>query len=92
MNKRRMFQSSIALLSALVVVGAAWANATPSIDWYVMGSGGDHAEAGSYALQGTIGQPVVGSTTGWGVQLCSGFWCWGGSAYKTYLPLVIRNA
>ena len=90
MNKRRRLVSSILLLSVLVV-SAAWANGTPSIDWYVMGGGGERVEAGLYALDGTIGQAVVGSVADAGCEICSGFWGGVGAVYTIYLPLVMRN-
>ena len=75
MKKRIWFLSAAALLCGLVVAGFVWANSTPDINWWVIGGGGGHAEAGIYALDATIGQPVAGKAADTGYELCSGFWC-----------------
>ena len=64
-----------ALLCGLVLAGFVWANGTPSINWWVVGGGGGHAEAGIYTLDATIGQAVVGADTDGDYELCAGFWC-----------------
>jgi hypothetical protein len=81
----------LALAALLLLTGVALANGTPAIDWDVIGGGGGHVEAGVYALDGTIGQAVVGTATDTGSELCSGFWCGAAVEYKIYLPLVLRN-
>ncbi len=75
MNKREAFALYAALLCGLALAGFVWANGTPNINWWVIGGGGGHAEAGSYALDATIGQPVVGRVANSTYGLCSGFWC-----------------
>jgi hypothetical protein len=80
-----------AVLCALLLAGVTLANGTPSIDWYVIGGGGGHVEAGVYALDGTIGQAVVGTAKDTGYELCSGFWCGAVVEYKIYLPIVLKN-
>lgn len=84
--------SLLLALSAIEgLASAALANGTPAIDWNVIGGGGGHAQADIYALDGTIGQAVVGTATDTGLELCSGFWCGAPGRYKVYLPLVLRN-
>ena len=98
MSKRKISVLVAAFLCSLLLVlsvaegltGIALANGTPTIDWYVTGGGGGHAEAGIYGLDGTTGQPVVGTATDTGSELCSGFWC-GVVRYEIYLPLVLRG-
>lgn len=92
MNKRQAFISSILLLSALIVVGVARAEGTPTVDWCVISGGGGHMEAAPYSLDTTIGQPVVGAAADTSVEICSGFWCGVGAVHTVYLPLVIKNA
>ena len=63
------------------------------ISRHVIGGGGGHVQNGSFALDTSIGQPVVGKTQAVLIKtyaLCSGFWC-GLGVYKVYLPLVLRN-
>lgn len=64
-----------AFLCLLVVAGVAWANGTPNINWWIIGGGGGHAEAGIYTLDAAIGQAVVGADTDGDYELCAGFWC-----------------
>jgi hypothetical protein len=81
------------VLCALLLAGVALANGTPAVDWYVIGGGGGHVESGDgvYALDGTIGQAVVGTATDTGYELCSGFWCGVAVEYRIYLPIVLKN-
>jgi len=88
---KRMLIIAGAVLCALLLAGVTLANGTPSIDWYVIGGGGGHVEAGVYALDGTIGQAVVGTATDTGYELCSGFWCGAVVEYRIYLPIVLKN-
>lgn len=74
------------------MAGRILAGGTPAIDWYVIGGGGgvrDHSAP--YALDGTIGQPVVGMATDTGFEICSGFWCGVAVRYSIYLPLAARD-
>lgn len=81
----------LALVALLLLSGVVLANGTQAIDWHVIGGGGGHVEAAPYALDGTVGQAVVGVVTDAGYELCSGFWCRAVAGYKIYLPLVLRN-
>jgi hypothetical protein len=47
---------------------------TYRIDWYVMGSGGGHAQSSNYQIDGTIGQPIVGQAASANYQVEAGFW------------------
>jgi len=80
-----------ALLAFFLLVSVALAQGTPTINWSVIGGGGGHAEAAPYALDGTLGQPIVGLATGPSVSLCAGYWCGAAAQYRVYLPLVLRN-
>jgi len=50
------------------------------IDWYVIASGGGHTESSSYQIDGTIGQPIVGSSSSAVYQIEAGFWVGFGEA------------
>jgi hypothetical protein len=76
------------LLLAVVVLAAP---AATTLDRNVIGGGGGHAEAGLYALDGTIGQSVVRLAATATFDLCSGFWCGRYALYYQYLPLVTRS-
>lgn len=51
----------------------AWAHAVPMR--HVVGNGGATTSGGSYVLKGTVGQPVVGMSSGSSRMVCIGFWC-----------------
>ena len=95
----------VAVLPVLVLVGglllasAALAQTpqqTYDLSWWTVdGGGGTSSAAGSYALDGTAGQPDPGPVlSGGNYQLEGGFWGGGLSGvswYSIYLPLVLRN-
>jgi hypothetical protein len=87
---------TVILAALLLLTSVALANGTPSVDWWVIGGGGGHADAVPHALDGTVGQPVVGVVSNDPYQLCSGFWCGGAVAAapgmrRIYLPVILRN-
>ena len=88
MKRLTIFLSVVAFL---LLAGVALANAGPAVDWWVIGGGGGPATAGAYALDGTVGQAVVGVAEHAPYELCTGFWCGAAVEYKIYLPLVLRN-
>jgi hypothetical protein len=91
MNRKVRTVVALGLFCCLVLgsVVLAAPEAT-TIDWWVIASGGGHAETGAYTLDGTIGQPVVGRDQNAGYGLCAGFWgC--GAGHRVYLPLVVRD-
>lgn len=85
------------LLALSLLAGVAWAAPPPGLEIirHVIGGGGGRVEAGSYALNYTIGQPVAGVNSAENYTLGAGFWG-GGEAeavldYEVYLPLVVRE-
>jgi hypothetical protein len=95
MNRRKVIVLSVALLCCLLLVGVALAQSSASYDlsWNVIAGGGGPISGGGYAINSTIGQPVVGVAKDMSYELCSGFWCGAAVAveYKIYLPVVLRN-
>jgi len=88
----------VAILLSLVVFLLLWGfgNAAAtinaySIPWLVIGGGGGHAEVGNYALDGTLGQAVVGTASLTNYSLCSGFWCKAMTSFREYLPLLFKD-
>jgi hypothetical protein len=86
----RTISTILLLLGLLLLPGVVVAAGTPTIGWYVIGGGGGHADAGIYALDGTIGQPVVGLSSNAQYGLCAGFWCWVWAQYRIDLPIIMR--
>jgi hypothetical protein len=90
MNKRKLLVLA-ALLCLLLLAELALASGSYSINWWVVGGGGGPISGGGYAINSTIGQPVVGVASDTGYELCSGFWCGAAVGYKIYLPIVLKN-
>jgi hypothetical protein len=91
----RAIKIAVVVLVAMVAAGGVLAvRASPlalDIDRYVIGGGGGHSEAGSFVLDGTVGQAIAGTVNSYPYDLCAGFWC-GMGGYKVYLPLVLRGS
>ncbi len=79
----------LAILVILIAVGGVAAALPPEIPRYVIGAGGGLSEAGAFRLYATVGQGVVGPTSGGATDLCAGFWC-GLARYNVYLPIVLH--
>jgi hypothetical protein len=91
-NKQLIMLSLIACLALAAVPIASGAVGT-AIDWGVFSSGGGSASSGSVSLNGSLGQPVVGVSSGGETQLSAGFWhaqAAGAPPYQVMLPLVVR--
>ena len=87
---------SLLLLAGLSLAGIVWAASSDgaAVDWSVLSGGGAPAEFGSghLALNGTLGQTAIGSSSGTDADLGAGFWYGlGEGAYRLYLSLVLRN-
>ncbi len=74
MRGRRMPVLVAVVVVGLLALGLGWRLAGYALNWNVIGSGGGHAEAGVYTLDGTLGQPVVGSSNSTSNGLRAGFW------------------
>jgi CSLREA domain-containing protein len=76
MSKRKATALLIALLCGLLVTGVAWtmSSASYAINWDVIASGGGYASLANYTLDGSAGQPVVGTLSGGPYTLVGGFW------------------
>jgi hypothetical protein len=85
MNKRTI-RILLAILGILGLAGAALAQGgTPAIDWWVLAGGGAPASGGTIVLNDTLGQPIVGSSSGGDVALGAGYWY--GSSNPTAVEL-----
>lgn len=87
-----------ALVASLLLAGIAVADpSSHSVDWWVMGGGGESRTAGSTTLAGTLGQAVAGVDGSGEYVVCTGFWyglgsCGDPPGFSVYLPLVLREA
>ena len=62
------------LLTILLIAVQSASAQNYQIDWWVIGSGGGHSQSGSYQLDGTIGQPIVGQSSSPNYRVEAGFW------------------
>lgn len=87
MKRRALLLALVAIvLVSTTVLAAPTALQLPRS---VLSGGGAHVAAGSYAIDGSIGQSVVGIVSAGSYQVCSGFWC-GLGIYKWLMPLIFR--
>ncbi len=87
-----MIRRAILLALVVVILAASAVLAAPSalqVPRNVISAGGARVAAGSYALDGTIGQAIVGVVSAGSYQVCSGFWC-GLGIYKLFLPIIMK--
>ena len=61
----------------------------PAIDWWVINGGGGRLSNGSVTLDGTLGQPVTGVSTGGSAWLGAGYW-YADQPVQIFLPLLRR--
>jgi hypothetical protein len=81
----------LALMLLVMMTGLALGGLPPSIDWWVIGTGGQAAQGGNVTLLGALAQPVTGEASGGNLTFASGYWNSqnaGGPAAKIYLPLL----
>jgi hypothetical protein len=92
MRKRKSLVLPAAILTTLLLTSLALAFGSYTINWYVIGGGGGPISGGDYAINSTIGQPVVGASEGGNYRIEAGFL--GGALaveYRIYLPVVLKN-
>jgi hypothetical protein len=65
--------------------------AAPVVERWVVASGGGVASGGNVAIQDTLGQPIVGSSTGGQIDIESGFWNSTPVVYRMFMPWVSRR-
>ncbi len=92
MKRQRWIVSSLMIvlfLLAVLAVGPVLAQGgTPSVEWWVISSGGSAMGSGPVTLDGTLGQPVVGVSSVTGMGVSAGFWQTFWSVVS--LPLIVR--
>ena len=91
MSKRNIFLSSIAVLCCILIAAGVLANSTFGIDWWVVSSGGGPTSGGNVTLDATLGQPIIGTSSGGPISIVAGFWPGAGEVTcDLYLPQVSR--
>ena len=65
--------------------------------WVISAGGGSADRAGGVAMNGTLGQPIIGPASGGSVSLRAGYWHGGAGVHpfppgsEIYLPLLVRD-
>lgn len=95
MDQKRVVQIGLAVLLVLAATGSAAASTASilalQVERHVIAGGGGRVAQGSFALDGTIGQPLAGVVSTSSYKLCAGFWCGRPTFGPVYIPLVLRN-
>jgi hypothetical protein len=87
MNKRDATALATALLCFLLIGSGALAHGgAPAIEWWAIAGGGAPASGSDVSLNDTLGQPIVGSSSGSEVSLGAGYW------YGTGSPTAVEMA
>ncbi len=72
---RQLTTGLVALLVVTLSVGGALANGDgPAVDWWVISGGGAPSSGGNVTLNDTLGQPMIGDSSGGSVALHAGYW------------------
>jgi hypothetical protein len=82
----------VLLLILSLLAGTAAAEGPPqSILRHVIASGGQRVAAGPLILNGTVGQPVVGTLAlAGGYKLAHGYWWVMARSSRLYLPVIVH--
>jgi hypothetical protein len=62
------------ILIVMLMSGSVAVAQDYSIDWYVIASGGGHAESENYQADGTAGQSIVGQSSSENYTVDAGYW------------------
>ncbi len=91
--KRRIAIACSVLLFLLLFGIVALALDGYELNWYVIGGGGGRVAGGNYALEGTVGQPVVGRASGGSYHLNAGFWQEDAppGGIRVFLPVMLKG-
>jgi hypothetical protein len=88
MNKRHAITLAAALLCCLVLVVGTLAQGTTIINRWVISGGGNPSSVTGVTLNDTLGQPIVGPSSGGNVWLGAGYW---GGARPTHARLTLNK-
>ncbi|MFQ5854548.1 MAG: two-component regulator propeller domain-containing protein, partial [Anaerolineae bacterium] len=85
MRERRVCVSVVAVVVAgLFALGLGWRLVGYAANWQVISGGSGHAQAGSHALDATLGQALAGAAADGTHTLLAGFW--GGAVVQPPTP------
>jgi hypothetical protein len=92
MNKTKILILCTAALLLVILAGTAYAAVSASgfaVDWWVFSGGGAPSSVGSFSLNSSLGQNVMGTSSSANYSLDHGYWMQKG-AVKTFMPLITK--
>lgn len=92
-SKAVMLALAAVFMLAGSVLTLAMSSANYQLEWFTPGTsgGGGPASSTNYAVNLTIGQSVIGISSGTSRAACLGYWCGVAAPYRVYLPLVVKG-
>ncbi len=98
MSKRKKTVLTITLLGGLLVVGLGlWArvSANFTVNWDIIGGGGEPIRSASFAVNSTVGQAAIGPSGSASYLQGTGYWYVVAAPvrppeYRNYLPSILR--
>jgi hypothetical protein len=66
----------LAIMVSLVLPVSTALGQNYQVDWHVVSSGGGSSRSVNYSVDGTAGQPAVGTSSSANFEVQSGFWVW----------------
>jgi hypothetical protein len=92
MTNRRIPIIAIFLLSCLLIAAGVFVDGIPEIDRWVIAGGGGESYGEVVTLDATLGEPIVGASSGGSIALEAGFWvgATGTGTNHVFLPLLSR--
>ncbi len=90
--KRKVILLTLAVLLLLTSSVLAMSSTNYRLDWFtpLTGGGGGASNSTNYAVNFTVGQSAIGTSSSTNYGGCLGYWC-GIREYRVFLPLVLRN-
>jgi len=88
MRKKGGFLLGMALLCGLALIlggVVVLAQGSSAVEWWVVSSGGGPSTSAGVALNDTLGQPIIGASSGGNVTLGAGYWYGLGYVINTYV-------
>jgi len=95
MSARKLILIAAVLLCGLALSGVALAMSSTHyrLDWFTpaTGGGGGPADSSSYAVNLTVGQSAISTSTSTHYAACLGYWCGLAVEHHFYLPLMSKR-
>jgi hypothetical protein len=90
--KRKVILLTLAVLLLLTSSVLAMSSTNYRLDWFtpLTGGSGGASNSTNYAVNFTVGQSAIGTSSSTNYGGCLGYWC-GIREYRVFLPLVLRN-